>query len=246
MPASASSPTSSDTSAYRSGLRSASNRAAASVPTSSARRAASSWRCRSTSTLYRHVLRWISKVIPSATRWACSTARLTAGSCTRPFGHTLRSAGTSSAACRVTRSSSTLTKNTEPPGSPCRPALPRSWSSTRRLSCRPLPITYSPPRSATRSRPASSRPPSRMSIPRPAICVDTVTAPARPASAMISASSASLRALSTTHSTPAARSRAASRSDSLTSSVPTSTGRSSSCAAATSSTRAASLCSRVA
>src|SRR5690606_30510694 len=126
---------------------------------------------------------------------------------------------------RTTRSSSRLTKNTEPPGSPCRPARPRSWSSTRRLSCRPHPITYSPPRAATRSRSDWSLPPSRMSTPRPAICVETVTRPYVPASAMIAASSASFLALRTTQGTPASRSAAARVSDSLTSRVPMSTGR---------------------
>ena len=43
-----------------------------------------------------------------------------------------------------------------------------------------------------------------MSTPRPAIWVETVTAPYAPASAMIAASSSSFLALSTTHGTPAA------------------------------------------
>ena len=40
------------------------------------------------------------------------------------------------------------------PGSPCRPARPRSWLSIRRLSCRSVPMMCSPPISAT-LRPSS-------------------------------------------------------------------------------------------
>ena len=43
------------------------------------------------------------------------------------------------------RSSSSETKNFEAPGSPWRPERPRSWLSMRRLSCRSLPMTKSPP-----------------------------------------------------------------------------------------------------
>ena len=69
-------------------------------------------------------------------------------------------------------------------------------------------------------------PPRRMSVPRPAMLVEIVTAPSAPARATIGASSASFLAFSTSHATPARRSRAASRSDSVdASSVPTSTGR---------------------
>ena len=53
------------------------------------------------------------------------------------------------------RSSSSETKNFEAPGSPWRPERPRSWLSMRRLSCRSLPITNSPPASRTISRAAS-------------------------------------------------------------------------------------------
>ena len=63
-----------------------------------------------------------------------------------------------------------------------------------------------------------------MSVPRPAICVDTVTAPSLPASAITAASSASFLALSTTAGTPRRCSRSCSSSDSATSWVPTSTG----------------------
>src|SRR5699024_7969670 len=60
-----------------------------------------------------------------------------------------------------------------------------------------------PTSSATRSWSSPLAPPSRMSVPRPAIWVDTVILPYVPASAMIAASSASLRALSTTHGSSA-------------------------------------------
>src|SRR6516165_8066317 len=49
------------------------------------------------------------------------------------------------------RSSSSETKNFEAPGSPWRPERPRSWLSMRRLSCRSLPTTKSPPASTTPS-----------------------------------------------------------------------------------------------
>ena len=59
-----------------------------------------------------------------------------------------------------------------------------------------------------------------MSVPRPAMFVEIVTAPRAPARAMTSASIASFLAFSTWQVTPAARSRSASRSDSSTVSVP--------------------------
>src|SRR4029077_4394653 len=59
---------------------------------------------------------------------------------------------------------------------------PRSWLSSLLLQYRPVPITYSPPSAATRPW-SPPRPPSRMSVPRPAICVDTVMAPRAPAPA---------------------------------------------------------------
>src|SRR3954465_15970232 len=43
------------------------------------------------------------------------------------------------------RSSSSDRKNLECPGSPCRPERPRNWLSMRRLSCRSVPSTNSPP-----------------------------------------------------------------------------------------------------
>ena len=86
--------------------------------------------------------------------------------------------------------SSSEMKKREQPGSPCRPARPRSWLSMRRLSCRFVPITYSPPSSATPS-------PSWMSVPRPAMLVEIVTAPRSPACATMAASCSSLRAFNT-------------------------------------------------
>ena len=104
------------------------------------------------------------------------------------------------------------------PGSPWRPERPRSWLSMRRLSCRSVPITYRPPacdhllRLRARPRARSGRPlararlrvldrrqlllparisalpPSWMSVPRPAMLVAMVTAPSRPAWAMMCAS----------------------------------------------------------
>ena len=62
-------------------------------------------------------------------------------------------------------------------------------------------------------------------MPRPAMFVEIVTAPRRPASAMIAASWASCRAFSTRHSTPAAWSARPSSSDSRTLVVPTRIGR---------------------
>src|ERR1700693_1676938 len=76
------------------------------------------------------------------------------------------------------------------PRAPRRPARPGSCLPSPSVWGRPVPITCRPPSSATSSWSASSDPPSRMSVPRPAICVDTVTAPSLPASAMIRASSA--------------------------------------------------------
>ena len=114
----------------------------------------------------------------------------------------------------------------------------------RRLSCRLVPMTYSPPSATTRSRSASSAPPSRMSVPRPAMLVEMVTAPGLPARATRRASAASFLAFSTSQATPSARSRPARRSDSATVRVPTSIGRPSACTRRISSTTARSLASR--
>jgi hypothetical protein len=84
-----------------------------------------------------------------------------------------------------------------------------------------------------------------MSVPRPAICVDTVTASYAPASRTIAASWASFLAFSTTHGTSASASSFASRSDSATSRVPIRIGRPVACTSAISLTSAASLCSTV-
>src|SRR5439155_865299 len=83
----------------------------------------------------------------------------------------------------------------------------------------PVPITYSPPSAATWP-PSPSRPPRRMSVPRPAIWVDTVMAERAPASATIAASSASFLAFRTAQPSPARASRPAIRSDSTMSRVP--------------------------
>ena len=96
----------------------------------------------------------------------------------------LQRAACSGSRWATTTSSSQLEKNTDEPGSPCRPARPRSWLSSRSVWWRPVPTTCRPPSSATSSWSASSDPPSRMSVPRPAIWVDTVTVPSAPASAM--------------------------------------------------------------
>mmetsp|Transcript_53900 Transcript_53900/g.159708 ORF Transcript_53900/g.159708 Transcript_53900/m.159708 type:complete len:213 (+) Transcript_53900:60-698(+) len=58
---------------------------------------------------------------------------------------------------RKMRSSSERKKCVEP-GSPCRPARPRSWSSMRRESWRLVPMTWSPPESWTCSRSGFSTP----------------------------------------------------------------------------------------
>ena len=79
------------------------------------------------------------------------------------------------------RSSSSDTKNWDDPGSPCRPARPRNWRSTRRDSCLSVPMMARPPASFTPG-------PSLMSVPRPAMLVAMVTVPGLPASATMSAS----------------------------------------------------------
>ena len=63
-----------------------------------------------------------------------------------------------------------------------------------------------------------------MSVPRPAMLVATVTAPARPACAMIAASRAWFFAFSTSWRTPARNSSFDSSSDFSTEAVPTRTG----------------------
>ena len=132
------------------------------------------------------------------------------------------------------RSSSSERKKIEEPGSPWRPARPRSWLSMRRASWRSVPTMWRPPTATTsscsravwilssstrvasrdahstlRAWKASSAspsmgasgsgptsclaiisglPPRRMSVPRPAMLVEMVTPPLRPAWATISAS----------------------------------------------------------
>ena len=155
------------------------------------------------SLLYRQVLRWISRLTPSATRCAWATVSRAPASAVLPSS-SVAPGGLASGTCRVTSSSCRLAKNTELPGSPCRPARPRSWWSSRLLPCRPAPITCSPPSAAIWPW-SPATPPSRMSVPRPAIWVETVMAARVPASATIAASSASFLALSTMQLRPARR-----------------------------------------
>ena len=75
----------------------------------------------------------------------------------------------------------------------------------------------------------SALPPSRMSVPRPAMLVAIVTLFLRPAWATISASWAWYLAFSTTCLMPRLRSSADSRSDFSIDTVPTSVGRPDSC-----------------
>ena len=82
---------------------------------------------------------------------------------------------------RRIKSSSRETKNTEEPGSPWRPARPRNWRSTRRLSWRSVPMMAKPPAAFTSCD-------SLMSVPRPAMLVAIVTVLLCPAVATISAS----------------------------------------------------------
>ena len=168
------------------------------------------------------------------------------------------------------RSSSRDRKKREEPGSPWRPARPRSWLSMRRDSCRSVPRMCRPPAATTsscsravwilsssvrrasvaahstrRAWKASSvspsmgasgsgptscfaiisgLPPSRMSVPRPAMLVEMVTAPLRPAWATISASRSWCLAFRTLWGMPRFFSSAATTSLFATETVPTSTG----------------------
>ena len=61
-----------------------------------------------------------------------------------------------SPANRRTRSSSAERKKRDSPGSPWRPARPRSWLSMRRDSWRSVPMMYRPPASMTFSRSSST------------------------------------------------------------------------------------------
>ena len=97
---------------------------------------------------------------------------------------------------------------------------------------------------APRSRSASSVPPSLMSVPRPAMLVEMVTAPSAPASATIAASALVVLRVEHLVRDPARRSSAASRSESATLAVPTSTGRPVWLAARISASSAASRASR--
>ncbi len=84
-----------------------------------------------------------------------------------------------------------------------------------------------------------------MSVPRPAMFVATVTAPLRPALAMIAASRACCFALRTSCGMPLRSSSDDSRSDFATLAVPTSTGWPFSCRSAMSSMTAANFASSV-
>ena len=77
---------------------------------------------------------------------------------------------TRSEAKRRMRLSSREMKKTDEPGSPWRPARPRSWRSTRRLSWRSVPMMANPPALRTSGE-------SLMSVPRPAMFVAMVTVP---------------------------------------------------------------------
>ena len=94
--------------------------------------------------------------------------------------------------------------------------------------------------SVSDARPAGS-PPSLMSVPRPAMLVAMVTAPARPAWATISASFSWNLALSTSCLTPRRLSMSESTSLFSTLTVPTSTGRPAACISSTSSMSALNL-----
>ena len=87
----------------------------------------------------------------------------------------------------------------------------------------------------------SGLPPSMMSVPRPAMLVATVTAPSRPAWAMIAASRAWFFAFSTSCGMPRLSRYFARISDFSTLAVPTSTGWPASCRSAMSSTTASNL-----
>ena len=184
-------------------------------------------------------------MVASVTRCARSMNWYARLSRTRPSssGSTL---SVSPAAPSEITGSSSETKNTDEPGSPWRPARPRNWLSSRSVRCLPRPMTHRPPRSTTASRLDSSAPPRRMSVPRPAIWVETVTRPISPAPAMTWASSSSFFAFSTEDSMPRRTSASASRSDSATSRVPTRIGRPVPLSSTTSSISAANASSVVA
>ena len=119
---------------------------------------------------------------------------------------------------RRMRLSSSETKNCDDPGSPWRPARPRSWRSTRRESWRSVPIMARPPAALDSAV-------SLMSVPRPAMLVAMVTVPGRPASATMSASFWCSLAFSTWCGILRMFSVRLSSSEISTEVVPTSTGR---------------------
>ena len=93
--------------------------------------------------------------------------------------------------------------------SPCLPARPLSWLSTLRDSFRSVPTIWSPPEWITALclslhafcsdslASSDSLPPKTISVPRPAMLVEIVTAPGAPAFATISASRSCCFALRT-------------------------------------------------
>ena len=140
---------------------------------------------------------------------------------------------------RLMSSSSRLTKNRLEPGV----ALPAGAAAQLVVDAPALvPVraddVEAAERRQLRANAPASRPPRTMSVPRPAMFVEIVTAPGMPALATITASRASWRALSTRHLTRRARSARTSASDSATLAVPTRTGRPVACTRAISSERA--------
>ena len=129
------------------------------------------------------------------------------------------------------RSSSREIKNWDSPGSPWRPARPRSWLSIRRDSWRSVPMIFKPPA----SRASSS---SLISVPRPAMLVAMVTAPCCPACATISASCSWNFAFNTVCGIPSRFNIPLISSEVSIVMVPTRTGCPFSCAFTTSSTTA--------
>ena len=196
----------------------------------------------------------MSKLRPSTLAWARSSDLFTQGwtMASPSFIPSVDSTLSSRSDPKIRiRSSSSDRKNSDRPGSPCRPDRPRSWLSMRRLSWRSVARTKSPPAFRTaclsaacsasiRARNSSglasgfaasacitfisTLPPSWMSVPRPAMLVAMVTAPGLPASATIYASCSCWRAFRTLWGMPSALSIPDSISDFSILVVPTSSG----------------------
>ncbi len=108
----------------------------------------SRFRCSSMTSSYSSRFLRMSKFRSSTFFWAPSIRRLTirlsiASPSSMPSR--VRTAETHSPANFRIRSSSSERKNRDEPGSPWRPARPRSWLSIRRLSCRSVPMMCRPP-----------------------------------------------------------------------------------------------------